>query len=443
MSGVLNKIRTDVATIVFTNARLIDAPSGLDDHGGVIVENGKIAGLGPKITEKSALKGARHIDCKGLILCPGLIDMQVYVGEPGQEHKETLASASGAAAAGGVTTIITMPNANPVIDDIALVDFVARRARDTSVVHVHPMAALTKGLEGTQMTEIGLLKETGAIAFNDGGRTTQNAQLLRRVMSYSKQFDALLVLHAEDPDLRGDGVMNEGEVATRLGLSGIPDAAETIIVERDMRLAELTGARLHFAQLSARSAIDALRAGKARGLDISGGVSAAHLVLNENDIGSYRTFFKLSPPLRAEHDRQALVEGLRDGTIDVIISNHNPQSADTKRHPFAEAASGAIGLETLLPTALALYHNDDMPLARLIEAMTAAPARLLGLDTGRLEEGAPADLIVFDPDMPWTVHPENFSSKSKNTPFEDDKLQGRVMHTLVAGQTVYEFQSWA
>jgi len=433
------KRHDDAPSLVLINARLIDPASNLDEIGGMIIENGIITDIGPKVTAKHAKDPMEVIDCQGHILAPGLIDMRVFIGEPGLEHRETLASATQAAAAGGVTTIVTMPNTDPVIDDVALVDFIKRRARDTGLVHVHPMAALTKGLEGLQMTEIGLLKEAGAVGFSDGGATTADTQLLRRTLAYAKQFNALVSVHAEDPSLAQDGVMNEGEIATRLGLTGIPDVAETIIVERDLRLVELTEGQLHFAQLSTRGAIEAIHAAKLRKSAITCGVSITHLLLNENDIGSYRTFFKLSPPLRSEDDRTALIEGLKDGTIDVIVSSHNPQSADTKRHPFAEAAIGAIGLETLLPAALSLHHNNDVPLIRILEALTSGPAKILDLEAGTISPGAKADLVLIDLNSPWIVNPDDFHSKSKNSPFEDHKLQGRCVRTFIAGRTVYEY----
>ena len=376
------------------------------------------------------------VECGGKVLCPGLVDMRVFTGEPGAEHRETLAMTSQAAAAGGVTTVIVMPNTDPVIDDVALVDFMERRARDTAIVNVHPMAALTKGLKGQEMTEIGLLKEAGAVAFTDGDKAVSNAQVMRRAMAYAKFFDALLVQHAEDPSL-ASGVMHEGELSSRWGLAGIPAVAETIMIERDLRLLEMTGGRLHIAQISCEASVDIIRAAKNRGLPVTCGVSAAHLQLNELDIQGYRTFFKLSPPLRSEQDRQALVAGLADGTIDVIVSGHDPQDADVKRRPFDEAAFGAIGLETLLPAGLALVHAGDVPLARLLDTMTHVPADLLGLGTGRLAAGLPADLILIDTDVPWQLKPEKLKSVSKNTPFEDRRFQGRVLRTIVGGRMAF------
>lgn len=420
----------------FINARLVDPASGLDTIGNLLVEDGKIADLGPTLFNDTIPDGIEIVDCRGQMLCPGLIDMRVFTGEPGAEHRETLRTASLAAAAGGVTTLIVMPNTHPVIDDVALVDFIERRARDTGIVNIHPMAALTKGLGGREMTEIGLLKEAGAVAFTDGDRSVNDAQIMRRALSYAGHFDALIVQHAEVPEL-SRGVMNESELAGRLGLAGVPAAAETIMIERDLRLLELTGGRYHVSQVSCAASVKVIARARRHGLKVTCGVSAAHLTLNENDVQSYRTFFKLSPPLRAEDDRCALVAGLADGTIDVVVSSHDPQDAEVKRHPFAQAAFGAIGLETLLASCLSLVHNGDLPLMRLLSAMTHVPADLLGLKTGRLAAGLPADLLLADIGASWIVKADALHSISKNTPFDDRRLQGQVLRTIVGGRTVY------
>ncbi|HEX2448252.1 MAG TPA: dihydroorotase [Methyloceanibacter sp.] len=424
--------------VAFVNARLLDPAARLDRPGGVLIRDGFIADLGPHI-EAGALGDTETVDCAGHVLAPGLVDMMVFAGEPGHEHRETLATASRAAAAGGVTTIVCMPNTDPVIDDVALVDFILRRARDTALVNVHPMAAMTKGLLGEEMTEIGLLRDAGAIAFGNGKASLANAKVMRNVLAYAKDFGALIVHHLEDPWLAKDGVMNEGEVATRLGLRGIPSAAETIMLERDIRLVELTGGRYHAGQISCRASLDVIRTAKLMGLPVTCGVSINHLTLNENDIGPYRTFFKMKPPLRSEEDRQAMVEGLASGDIDVIVSAHDPRGAEGKRRPFAEAADGAVGLETLLGAALRLYHNGEVELMRLLQTLTAGPARLLGLGSGRLAKGAPADLVLIDLDTPWVVEPERLRSKSKNTPFDSARLEGRALLTVVAGRLVYNY----
>lgn len=420
------------------NARLIDPATGLDQKGGVLIADGKIADVGPEVTAASVGDG-RVIDCGGHVLAPGLVDMLVFSGEPGHEHRETLSTTSRAAAAGGVTTIICMPNTEPVIDDVALVDFIMRRARDTAQVNVHPMAAMTKGLLSEEMSEIGLLREAGAIAFTNGKTSLASAKMMRNVLGYAKDFGALIIHHLEEPSLAQDGVMNEGEVATRLGLPGIPREAETIMLERDVRLAELTGGRYHAGQISCRASLDIIRGAKARGLPVTCGVSINHLTLNENDIGHYRTFFKMRPPLRSEDDRRAMVEGIAIGDIDVIVSAHDPQDADGKRRPFAEAADGAIGVETLLSVALRLYHDGSVDLVTLLRALTANPARLVGLPSGRLAKGAPADLVLIDLDTPFVVSPELLRTRSKNTPFDEARLQGRAVMTLVAGRPVYNY----
>ncbi len=424
--------------LVLSNARVIDPARKLDAPGSVIIMDGTILAAGPEAANQGAPYGAEEIDCKGAVAAPGLIDMCVSVGEPGAEHRETLASASQAAAAGGVTTIITMPDSTPAIDDPALVDFILRRARDTAIVRVHPMAALTKGLNGTEMTEIGLLQEAGAIAFTNGHKSIANAQIMRRVMTYARDFEALIIHHTEDPDL-SDGVMNSGLNASWKGLSGVPREAEIIMLERDLRLAAMTKARYHANLLSCSDSADVLRAAKAKGLDVTAGISINHLTQNENDIGDYRTFFKMSPPLRSETDRKAMVAAVADGTLDVIVSNHDPQDVETKRHPFAEAEDGAIGLETLLAAALRLYHSDDVDLVTLLACMTCNPAKRLGLEVGTLAKGAPADVVVFDPDKPWVLEKSAIRSRSKNSPFEDARFSGRVLRTIVAGHSVYEY----
>ncbi|SHG77589.1 dihydroorotase [Kaistia soli DSM 19436] len=431
-------LRSEPRPLVLSNARIVDPGRQIDALGTVVVIDGLIVHAGPGPTP-SLPEGAEIVDCRGRAVLPGLVDMRVFVGEPGAEHRETFASAGQAAAAGGVTTIVTMPDTEPVIDDVALVDFIARRARDTASVNVLPMAALTKGLKGREMTEFGLLKAAGAVGFTDGRHSITNALVLRRALTYARDFGALIMHHPADPDLVGSGVMNEGETATRLGLPGIPREAEIIMLERDIRIAALTGGRYHAAQISCAESLAVIRRAKAAGLKVSCGVSATHLALNERDVGPYRTFYRLSPPLRAEDDRRAMVEGVADGSIDVIVSSHDPQDVDTKRHPFAEAADGAVGLETLLAAALRLVHNGEAELAAVVNALSTRPAALLGLESGRLAPGAPADLILVDLGMPWICTTEALHSRSKNTPFEGARFEGRVLRTIVAGRTVYRF----
>ncbi len=423
---------------VFINARLIDPESQRDEHGGLLVEDGKILDLGSHL-RRNAPDGYAVYDCQGNVLCPGLVDMQVFTGEPGQEHRETLKTASHAAAAGGVTTIVVMPDTDPVIDEVALVDYIQRRSRDNAIVHVHTMAAITKDLAGKEMTEIGLLKRAGAIAFSNAKNAIVNTKVMNQVLLYSKDFDALIVHHTEDPYLSHGTSMNSGELSVRLGLPGVSRVAETIVLERDLRLVEITGARYHAATLSTAESMAVVRAARARGLELTCGVSINHLTLNENDIGAYRTFFKVRPPLRSEDDRRAMVAAVADGTIDVIVSSHDPQGADVKRLPFAEAADGAIGLETLLSAALRLYHNGDVDLTTLLRAMTSRPAQLLDLPTGRLAKGAPADIMVADLNQPWVVNRDELRARSKNSPFDESKMQGRILLTMVAGETVYQY----
>jgi dihydroorotase len=423
--------------LALVNGRLIDPVKESETRGGVLVIDGIIRDLGPQVVPAALPPHAHIIDCGGDVVAPGLIDMGAFVGEPGAEHRETIATATAAGAAGGVTTIVARPDTNPPIDEPAVVDFLMRRARDTGIVRVVPMAALTQGLRGEEIAEIGLLKEAGAVAFTEGPQSLRNARVMRRVMAYAKDFDALIVHFTQDPDLVMGGVMNEGELATRLGLPGLPREAEAIMLDRDIRLVALTGARYHAAVISTTLSLEAIRAAKAAGLPITCGTSINHLALNENDIGDYRTFLKLAPPLRQEDERHALVEALAEGLIDVVISDHNPQDVETKRLPFAEAEPGAIGLETMLSAGLRLVHAGEIALPRLLAAMSSRPAEILRLPQGRLAIGAPADLIRFDPDEPYVLDPATLHSRSKNTPFDEAKMLGRVKLTMVAGELVW------
>ena len=429
---------TDRRPILLANARLIDPSRDLDETGDLLITEGVIRDAGRGVGAAGVPEGTEIIDCADRVVAPGLVDMRAFVGEPGANHRETFASASRAAAAGGITTIICQPDTSPAIDNPATVDFVLRRARDTAIVNIHPMAALTRGLGGTEMTEIGLLKAAGAVAFTDGDKSITNAQLMRRALTYARDFDALIVHFTEDPDLVGEGVMNEGERASRLGLMGIPTAAEAVMLERDVRLVALTGGRYHAASLTCAASIEILQRARDAGLRVSASASINHLSLNENDIGPYRSYLKLSPPLRVEEDRQALVAAVASGLIDVVMSDHNPQDVETKRLPFAEAAPGAIGLETMLSAGLRLIHNGELSFIQLIRAMSTRPAELLGLPGGTLRPGAVADIIVIDADVPWVLDPAEMKSQCKNTPFDGARFTGRVARTIVGGRTVYE-----
>ncbi|KAB2730655.1 dihydroorotase [Brucella intermedia] len=426
-----------MSAILFENARIVDPSRGLDETGSVLIRDGKIVAAGADARNQGAPEGAEIVDLNGKAVLPGMVDARVFIGEPGAEHRETIASASRAAAAGGVTSIIMMPDTDPVIDDVALVEFVKRTARDTAVVNVHPAAAITKGLRGEEMTEIGLLRDAGAVAFTEGRQTIANTQLMRRALTYARDFNAVIACETRDPYLGANGVMNEGLFASWLGLSGSPREAEVIPLERDLRLAALTNSNYHAAQLSCEMSAEAVRRAKDLGAKVTAGVSINHLSLNENDIGEFRTFFRLSPPLRSEQDRLAMVEAVKNGTIDIVVSAHDPQDVDTKRLPFSDAEVGAIGLETLLGAALRLYHNDSIPLLRLVEVLSTTPAKIFGLDAGTLKPGAKADLAIVDLDEPWVVREEDLHSLSKNSCFESARFQGRVVHTLVAGKTVY------
>jgi dihydroorotase len=415
------------------NARLIDPESGYDAMGSLVAEDGRIAAMGPKVPVPA---GAQSIDADGHILCPGFVDLRVFTGEPGAEHRETLASASEAAAAGGVTTMVVMPNTDPVIDDVALVDFVKRRAEATAKVRVLPAAALTKGLAGQTMTEIGLMSAAGAAMFTDAVKAVANTLVMRRCLSYAANFDALVCVHAEDPWLSG-GTANEGEYASRLGLAGNPAVSEAIALQRDLALALATGARMHVGQISTGESVDLIKRARAQGAQVTCAVSAHHLALNERDVEQYKTFAKVSPPLRAEADRQALIEGVREGAIDAVVSSHDPQAPETKRQPFAQAAPGAIGLETLLPASLTLHHEGGIDLGAVLALLTCGPAGVLRLPQGRLAAGAPADFALIDPNAPVKIDPTAFRSHTKNSPFKGRLLMGRVLRTVVAGESVF------
>ncbi|WP_165220252.1 dihydroorotase [Affinirhizobium pseudoryzae] len=427
-----------IKPLVLKNVRILDPSRTLDETGTIIVgSDGTILAAGADAQNQGTPEGAEVKDCKGLVAAPGLVDARVFVGEPGAEHRETIESASRAAAAGGVTSFIMMPDTDPVLDDIALIEFVKKTARDKAIVNVHPAAALTRGLHGEEMTEIGMLKAAGAVAFTQGRHGLADTQMLRRAMTYAREFGAVISLEARDPYLAVNGVMNEGLFASWLGLSGAPREAELIPLERDLRIAALTGAHYHAAKISVPESAEAIRVARGRGAKATCGISINHLSLNENDIGEYRTFFKLSPPLRTEDDRQAMVDALADGTIDIIVSSHDPQDVDTKRLPFSDAADGAIGLETMLSAALRLHHADRVPLMRLIHALSTRPAEIFGLEAGTLKPGAKADITLIDLDEPWLVSKDMILSRSKNTPFDEARFSGRAVATYVAGRLVH------
>ena len=417
----------------YVNARLIDPASGLDAPGGLLSEDGLIADFGSGLFANGAPENAETIDCQGRVLAPGLVDMRVRLRDPGHEHREATVSA----AAGGITTIIVLPDTDPVIDSVALVEFIGRRAGEAGLINIYPMAALTQGLEGKEITEMGLMSEAGAVAFGDGISSIDDSLVMRRALSYASSFGLLIVQRPEDNSLASDGVMNEGEIATRLGLAGIPNAAETICLERDIRLLELTGGRYHASLLSTADSVDVVRRAKARGLNVTCDTAPPYFALNEIAVGDYRTFARLSPPLRCEEDRRAVVEGIEDGTIDAIVSDHAPHHQDSKRQPFAQAESGAVGLETLLAVALDLTRESSLPLSGMLGKVTCVPADILGLDTGRLRKGAAADLVIFDADAPWKIDADQLLSKSKNTPFDGKLTQGRVVRSVISGHTVF------
>jgi len=416
----------------FTNARLIDPEALTDTTGSLTVRGSQIVALGGEAPE-----GARIIDCGGRCLAPGIVDWGVKIGEPGERHRESFRSAGLAAAAGGVTTIIARPDTMPAIDTPEVLEFVTRRAAEAAPVRIRHMAALTKGREGREMTEIGFLRDLGAVAFTDADHVATDTRVLARALSYARSLGALVVGHPQDSGLSRGTSATTGKFASLRGLPAAPALAERIGLDRDLGLIELTGARYHADQITTARALPALARAKANGLDVTAGVSIHHLTLNEFDVGDYRTFFKLTPPLRSEEDRKAVVQAVADGLIDVISSMHTPQDEESKRLPFEDAAAGAVALETLLPAAMRLYHAGALSLPQLWRALALNPARRLGLPQGRLAAGAPADLVLFDPDTPFLLDRAKLHSKSKNTPFDGQRMEGRVLATFVAGKQVH------
>ncbi len=428
----------DTPAIAFVNARLIDPATEYDGPGSVIVAEGVIASVIHGHDAPQGHAGIKVIDCDGNALMPGLIDIRVRTGEPGMEPKETLKSASLAAAAGGVTSFVVQPDTDPTIDEPAMVDFILRRARDIELVHVYPAGAATKGTEGKKMAEIGLMHEAGALYFTDVDQPLVNSKIMSRVLSYANGFNALIAHRPKEPWLSEGAVATSGEMAARMGLPGVPALSERIMLERDLALVELTGARFLVDQVSTAEGLVSIERAKTKGLEVFASASINHLIFNEIDIGDYRTFYRLDPPLRAERDRQALVDALATGLIDVVVSNHSPAPAEDKRLPFSEAAPGAIGLQTLLPALIGLHLDNDIALIDALRAVTVNPAQMLGLEAGRIVEGAPADLILVDVEAPFALREKDILSKSKNSPFENRTLQGKVLMTLVDGRIVYQ-----
>ena len=420
---------------ILTNVRIIDPSQKMDEIGNIVIdEKGKIKAIGKK---SDSSKSAEKIDLKGLIAIPGLVDMKAFVGEPGFEYKENFRTLSQAALAGGVTSIVTMPNTKPIIDNVSMVDFIIRRGRDKATVNLFPCASITKQAEGKLMTEFGLLSLRGIVGFSDVNKTVQNTELMARIMDYASDIGVLIMQHAEDYELSKNSCINDGEIATRLGLEGVSQIAEKIIIERDLSLLSEYPCRYHINQISSKKSLEVIKKNKSNGKKFTVGVSINNLSLNENDIGEFKTFLKLSPPLRLEEDRLSLVQGIKENLIDVIVSDHIPEDEESKRLPFSQAATGAIGIETLLPLALEMHHNESLPLNKIIEVLTINPAKILEIKKGTLKKGSDGDICILDLDAPWAVKAEKLKSKSKNTAIEGRKLQGKVLMTFLNGELVF------
>ncbi len=422
----------------FINANIVDPHNSINENGGLIVgEDGKIEGIGKKVNTNNIPSREKYIDLKGKYIFPGIVDMRVFVGEPGFEYKENFRTLSNAALSGGVTSVVTMPNTNPVIDNVSIVDFLKRRGRDKAKINIFPSASLTVNTDGSNMTEFGLLQNKGIIAFTDGIKTIQNTRIMSRIMNSARDLNSLILQHAEDFELSQKGMINDGIIATKLGLQGIPEMAEIIILERDLTLLESIKCRYHISQLSSAKSVEIIKNRK-ENIKFSCGVSINNLSLNENDIGDFKTFLKLSPPLRTEEDRISLVKGLSDGIIDVIVSDHKPEDEEQKRLTFAQAETGASGIETLLSLSLELYHNGSVKLETIIRALTSNPSKILKINKGNLSTGSDADFCIVDLNKPWIVKRENLYSKSKNTSIENKKLQGKVTNTFVKGEELFK-----
>ena len=422
----------------FLNANIVDPQNSIEEIGGLIIgEDGKIEAVGKKVNTNNIPSREKFTDLKGKYIFPGIVDMRVFVGEPGFEYKENFRTLSKAALSGGVTSVVTMPNTNPVIDNVSIVDFLKRRGRDKSKINIYPTASLTKNTEGTNMTEFGLLQNKGIIGFTDGTKTIQNTRLMSRIMKSAYDLDSLIMQHAEDFELAKDGVVNDGLISTKLGLQGISDLAEKIIIERDLTLLEEYNCRYHISQISSSKSVDVIKQRKQK-VDFSCGVSINNLSLNENDIGDFRTFLKLSPPLRTEDDRLSLIKAINNDLINVIVSDHKPEDEESKRLTFYQSASGATGVETLLPLSLELFHNESIKLSKIIASMTCNPAKILKINKGNLNIGNDADFCIVDLFKPWILKKENLQSKSKNTSIDDKKLQGLVTNTYVKGVELFK-----
>ena len=422
----------------FINARIIDPSQQMDEKGSVHVDvNGKIKAIGKNIKKPVSDQKFEIIDLEDNVLIPGIVDMKAFVGEPGFEYKENFRTLTQAALAGGVTSIVTMPNTNPMIDNVSMVDFIIRRGRDKAAVNLFPCASLTKQQDGKLMSEFGLLSARGIIGFSDVTKTVQNTETMARIMNYASDIGVLIMQHAEDYELSKNSCINEGEISTRLGLEGVSSIAEKIIIERDLSLLSEYPCRYHINQVSSRHSLDVIKINKDLGKKFSVGVSINNLSLNENDIGDFKTFLKLSPPLRTEDDRVALVEAIKNGLIDVIVSDHTPEDEESKRLPFAQAATGAIGIETLLPLALEMYHNESLSLNKIIQTLTINPSKILKINKGSLGVGCDADICIIDLEAPWVVKADKLKSKSKNTAIENRKLQGKVLKTFLNGELVF------
>ncbi len=424
---------------ILKNCRIIDPSQNKDELGNIIIgKNGEIKDIGKNVKFSKESSKTEVFDCNKKVAIPGIVDMNVFVGEPGFEYKENFRTLTQASFAGGITSVVTMPNTKPLIDNVSMVDFIIRRGRDKSNLNIFPAACLTREMKGKEMVEFGLLTKKGIIGFTDPYQAIQNTEIMSRIMDYASDMGVLIMQHAEDYELSKNGCLNEGEIATRLGLQSIPSIAEKIVIERDLTLLEEYPCRYHINQISSEKSVEVIKKNKKEGKKFTSGVSINHLSLNDNDIGDFKTFLKFSPPLRSENDRKSLINAINNGLIDVIVSGHKPEDEESKRLPFAQAAIGSIGVETLLPLALELYHNKSVDLKKIVELITINPAKILKINKGTIKVGADADICIFDLDRPWKVNANNLKSKSKNTAIENKTLQGKILMTFLKGELVFK-----
>jgi dihydroorotase len=424
--------------IYYKSARIIDPKSNYDKLGDLVTSGDKIIDFGENLSVDWKNKAHQIIDCQGKVLAPGLIDIQVHFRDPGQTHKEDLASGSASAVVGGITTVVCQPNTSPTLDSVLTFDYLRLKAKEVAYCNILAYGCISKGMKGEELADLHALKNAGAVGFTDDGLPVMNANLMRRAFEYSKNLNVVISQHAEDLNLSNKGCINEGEVSLTLGVKGIPNISESVMVERDIAILEAIGGRYHLLHCSTRQALDAIKRAKAKGLNVTAEVSPHHFILTDAQVLKSGTLAKMNPPLRSEQDRQLLIKGLQDGTIDAIATDHAPHDVSSKDKPLEEASFGIVGVETMLPLSLTLYHQNILSLPELLAKMTCNPAKIINSNAGEIKKGGIADLVLIDLNHEWVIDSKLFYSKSKNSPFDGFKVKGRAVLTVVAGKIVYK-----